>query len=134
MLRGFIVLHCTLPDHLIGSPLALSDKKYSEKAWVEYKDVKILQRPDVKFIQGTVAKVDCQTKTATIVNSSDKAELVEKYDFFVGATGLRRVWPVVPQSLTRKEYLLEAAKHIDAVTSSTDPVLIVGGGKTIAGL
>ncbi|ORY68444.1 uncharacterized protein BCR38DRAFT_335089 [Pseudomassariella vexata] len=114
--------------HVIGSPLALSDKAYAEKAWVGFKDVKILQRPDVRIVHGTVSKVDCKTKTATIVESSTQTESTENYDFFIAATGLRRAWPVVPQSLNRKAYLEEAGQHIDAVTNSTDPVLVVGGG------
>jgi hypothetical protein len=116
------------PDHVIGSPLALSDKKYAEKAWVEFKHVKILQRPDVRFIHGTVSKVDCEAKTATVLNPRTEAEQIESYDFFIAATGFRRVWPVVPQALDRKSYLEEAGRHIDAVTNSTDPVLVVGGG------
>ncbi|KAK6070595.1 hypothetical protein SCUP234_10073 [Seiridium cupressi] len=114
--------------HVIGSPLALADKKYAEKAWVEFKDVKILQRPDVQFVHGSVTKVDTATKTATLRESADLHERTETYDFFIGATGLRRAWPVVPQALTRKTYLIEAGRHIDAVTSSSDPVLVVGGG------
>ncbi|KAI1865779.1 hypothetical protein JX265_008102 [Neoarthrinium moseri] len=114
--------------HVIGSPLALADKKYAEKAWVEYKDVKILQRPDVQIVHGSVTKVDPTSKTATIRESSNNSERTESYDFFIGATGLRRVWPVVPQALSRKTYLTEVNRHIDAVTSSADPVLVVGGG------
>ncbi|KAK6216507.1 hypothetical protein LQW54_003513 [Pestalotiopsis sp. IQ-011] len=114
--------------HLIGSPLALSDKKYAEKAWVEYKDVKILQRPDVEFVQGSVVKVDTAAKTATIRENKDQHERTQTYDFFIGATGFRRVWPVVPTALSRKAYLIEAHRHIDAVTGSSDPVLVVGGG------
>lgn len=114
--------------HVIGSPLALSTKEYAQKAWVDYKHIKILQRPDVHFVHGSLRKVDCETKTATIQDSRTQSERIEKYDFFIGATGLRRVWPVVPQSLTREAYLEETGKHIDAVTSSSDPVLVVGGG------
>lgn len=103
-------------------------KEYSEKAWVEFKDIKILQRPNVQFIQGILSKVDPASKTATITERSTQAIRQEKYDFFLAATGLRRVLPVVPQSLSRKLYLQEAGKHIDAVSTSTAPVLVVGGG------
>jgi NADH dehydrogenase FAD-containing subunit len=108
--------------------LAFSDKKYAEKAWVDYKHVKILQRPDVEFVHGSVVKVDPETQTATIKEFGKDAERSEKYDFFIGATGLRRKFPVVPQSFTKKEYLEETGKHIDAVLNGTDPVLVVGGG------
>ncbi|ETS83918.1 hypothetical protein PFICI_05794 [Pestalotiopsis fici W106-1] len=114
--------------HLIGSPLAFSDKKYAEKAWVEYKDVKILQRPDVEFVHGSVVSIDPAAKTATIRESADQHERTQEYDFFIGATGFRRAFPVVPQAQSRKAWLIEANRHIDAVTSYSDPVLVVGGG------
>ncbi|KAK8123909.1 hypothetical protein PG999_003827 [Apiospora kogelbergensis] len=114
--------------HVIGSPLALSSKEYADKCWVDFADVKILQRPDVRFVHGRVQKVDPASRTATILDSASQTEQSETYDYFIAATGLRRVWPVVPQSLTRKTYLLEAGQHIDAVRSSAHPVLVVGGG------
>ncbi|KAI2468965.1 FAD/NAD(P)-binding domain-containing protein [Annulohypoxylon bovei var. microspora] len=114
--------------HVIGSPLALASTSYAEKAWVYYKNIPILQRPDVRFVHGTVSKVDPETKTATIVEQPNQEERAEAYDFFVAATGLRRVWPVVPQSAKKEDYLEEARRHISAVTNSTVPVLIVGGG------
>ncbi|KAI1213189.1 FAD/NAD(P)-binding domain-containing protein [Annulohypoxylon truncatum] len=114
--------------HVIGSPLALASATYAEKAWVYYKNIPILQRPDVRFVHGTVSKIDPETKTATIVEQPNQEERAEAYDFFVAATGLRRVWPVVPQSAKREDYLEEARRHISAVAKSTAPVLIVGGG------
>ncbi|KAK8108487.1 hypothetical protein PG984_014288 [Apiospora sp. TS-2023a] len=114
--------------HVIGSPLALSSKDYADKCWVDFADVKILQRPDVRFVHGRVRKVDPATRTATILESSSEQPTQETYDYFIAATGLRRAWPVVPQSLTRKTYLREAGGHIDAVRGSRYPVLVVGGG------
>ncbi|KAI2785522.1 FAD/NAD(P)-binding domain-containing protein [Daldinia loculata] len=114
--------------HVIGSPLALASNSYAEKAWVNFKNIPVLQRPDVRFVHGTVSKVDCENKIATIVEQPDQVSRDEVYDFFVASTGLRRVWPVVPQSARREDYLEEARRHIDAVTNSTAPVLIVGGG------
>ena len=80
------------------------------------------------FVQGSVVRVDCEAKTAVVADAITRAERTEKYDYFIAATGLRRVWPVVPQALSKKSYMLEVGKHIDAVTKSTDPVLVVGGG------
>ncbi|KAI0906557.1 hypothetical protein F4823DRAFT_606715 [Ustulina deusta] len=114
--------------HLIGSPLAMASRDYAEKAWVEYKHVKVLQRPNVTFVQGTVANVDCENKTATISERRTQKTRVESYDFFIAATGLRRAWPVVPQALTRETYLMEVGAHCDRVLNSTAPVLVVGGG------
>lgn len=108
----------------------MASKEYAEKAWVEYKHVKILQRPNVTFVQGTLANVDCENKRATILDRRTQKTRVESYDFFVAATGLRRVWPVVPQALTRETYLKEVGAHCDRVLNSTAPVLVVGGGET----
>ncbi|KAI0020859.1 FAD/NAD(P)-binding domain-containing protein [Xylariomycetidae sp. FL0641] len=119
--------------HVIGSPLALATRTYAEKAWVDYKDVKILQRPDVRFVHGTLVSIDPESKTATITergpdSSQTPTQSTVAYDFFIAATGLRRAWPVVPQALSRKAYLAEAGAHIDAVRGSRAPVLVVGGG------
>ncbi|KAI1778011.1 FAD/NAD(P)-binding domain-containing protein [Hypoxylon cercidicola] len=114
--------------HVIGSPLALASRSYAEKAWVKFKDIPVLQRPNVRFVHGTVSKISPENKTATILEQPNKVERPEVYDFFVAASGLRRVWPVVPQSATRDAYLEEAGRHINAVVNSTAPVLVVGGG------
>ncbi|KAI1098181.1 FAD/NAD(P)-binding domain-containing protein [Jackrogersella minutella] len=114
--------------HVIGSPLAMASSSYAEKAWTYFKDIPILQRPDVRFLHGTVSKVDPESKTATIIEQPNQEEQALAYDYFVAATGLRRVWPVVPQSAKKEDYLKEVRRHIDAVTNSTAPVLIVGGG------
>ncbi|KAI1124332.1 FAD/NAD(P)-binding domain-containing protein [Nemania abortiva] len=114
--------------HIIGSPLAMASREYADKAWVEYKHVKVLQRPNVTFVQGTITNVDCENKTATISERTTQKTRVESYDFFVAATGLRRVWPVVPQALTKEAYLTEVGAHCDRVLNSTAPVLVVGGG------
>ncbi|PNY26681.1 Thioredoxin reductase, partial [Tolypocladium capitatum] len=114
--------------HLIGSPLALADADYAKRAWVKFKDLSGLQSPQVKFAHGAVSSVDCEAKKATTVDDATKEVTTHDYDFFLAATGLRRVWPVVPQSLTRKQYLLEAEEHIHAVTNAQHGVVVVGGG------
>jgi NADH dehydrogenase FAD-containing subunit len=107
----------------------MASKEYAEKAWVEFKNVKVLQRPNVAFVHGTVTNVDCESKTATISERRTQKTRTERYDFFIAATGLRRVWPVVPQALTRENYLTEVGAHIERVLNSTAPVLVVGGGQ-----
>ena len=114
-------------DHIIGSPLALSSETYAAKAWVKFSDVAALQRPDVQVIQGKASQVDCEKKNAVIVTASDLT-LTLSYDYLVVATGVRRAWPVVPQSLRRKQYLFEAGDHITAVSKASRGVVVVGGG------
>lgn len=114
--------------HLIGSPLALADQTFAKKAWVKYSDIPALQHPNITVVQGTVASVDPAARTATVLDNATKLTATFEYDYFVCATGLRRVWPVVPQSLNRKQYLLEAEEHIYSVTNARHGVVVVGGG------
>lgn len=113
---------------MIGSPLALADAEYAKKVWIKFQDLPGLQTPQIKFIQASVSSVDCEAKTATTIDSTTKVASTHEYDYFVAATGLRRVWPVVPQSLTRKQYLLEVEEHIHSVASAQHGVVVVGGG------
>ncbi|SPO05618.1 related to pyridine nucleotide-disulphide oxidoreductase AMID-like [Cephalotrichum gorgonifer] len=114
--------------HLIGSPLAFASDSYAPQSWTRFVDIPALQTPAVRFVQGSVASVDPEAKTASIVNGVTKEVSVEGYDFLLAATGLRRVFPVQPQSLSRKAFLLEAEEHIHAVKNAVDGVVVVGGG------
>ncbi|KAK6226326.1 hypothetical protein QIS74_02373 [Colletotrichum tabaci] len=114
--------------HIIGTPLAFADSKYAAKSWVKFDDIPSLQRPNVRFVQGSVSKVDPATKTATVLDHVTKQPRDYSYDFLIAASGLRRVFPVVPQSLTRKQFLLEAEEQIRSVKNAPDGVVVVGGG------
>ncbi|KAK7414731.1 hypothetical protein QQX98_006415 [Neonectria punicea] len=114
--------------HLIGSPLALADSDYAKKNWVKFSDIKALQFPSFKVIHGSVSSVDPASKTATISDHLTKELSTQQYDYFVAASGLRRVWPVVPQATTRKAYLLEAEQQIYNVENAKHGVVVVGGG------
>lgn len=82
----------------------------------------------VKVLQGSVTSVDPASRTATVVDHATGLAATHEYDYFVAATGLRRVWPVVPQALGRKQYLIEAGEHIHTVANARDGVVVVGGG------
>ncbi|KAK4938180.1 hypothetical protein LTR10_021339 [Elasticomyces elasticus] len=112
--------------HLIGSPLALASQEYAAKAWTKFSKLPALK--DVRFIQGTVETVDCKKKQAAITETATQSLLELDYDFLVAATGLRRVWPVVPQTHTRETYLSEVGNHIDAVRMAKEGVVVIGGG------
>ncbi|KAK4124324.1 FAD/NAD(P)-binding domain-containing protein [Parathielavia appendiculata] len=114
--------------HLIGSPLALASDAYTEKAWVKYDDIPALRSPNIRVLQGSVKAVDPRQKIATFAAHGSGETLELQYDYFVAATGLRRAWPVVPQSLRRKQFLFEAGDHISAATAAKHGVVIVGGG------
>jgi hypothetical protein len=121
-----LIVQCA--DHLIGSPLALASESYSAKAWQKFEGIPALQIPTISWTQGSAVKVDSSKKTAMISNSKSGEQYEEKYDYLIAASGLRRVWPVSPQSTTREKYLCEAKEHIDLVKNARDGVVVIGGG------
>jgi NADPH-dependent 2,4-dienoyl-CoA reductase/sulfur reductase-like enzyme len=118
----------TTTDHTIGSPLALSSPDYATKAWRKFDDIAALQHPNVKITQGSLTSIDPDRRVAKINLSSSGETQEDRYDFFIAATGLQRVWPVVPQSLTKEKYLAETADHIECVTTASHGTVVVGGG------
>ncbi|KAK1753394.1 apoptosis-inducing factor 2 [Echria macrotheca] len=116
--------------HLIGSPLALADEQYAPKAWVKYADIPALQtRSNIKVLHGSIQSVDPEQKKAKFIARGMGVAATElTYDYLVVASGLRRVWPVVPQSSRRKQYLFEVGDHIRAATVGRHGVVVVGGG------
>ncbi|RMZ78272.1 hypothetical protein DV736_g6693, partial [Chaetothyriales sp. CBS 134916] len=114
--------------HLIGTPLAFASKEYAPNAWVKFEDIPALKHPSVRWLQGSLKKIDSQDRRAVILNSKDSKEYELQYDYFLAATGLRRAWPAVPVSLRRKEYVLETSAHVDTVQNASHGVVVVGGG------
>ena len=119
-----------LTDHTIGSPLALASESYAQKCWVKYDEIPALRSPNIRVLQGTMQSVNQSRKVATYVKRGGTETSELQYDYFVAAAGLRRVWPVVPQSLRKKQYLFEVGDHIRATTKAKHGVVVVGGGKS----
>jgi NADH dehydrogenase FAD-containing subunit len=115
-------------DHLIGSPLALASEQYASKCWVKFEDCAALQHPAIKILQGSVQKVDSDELKATILDHGSSNPRDISYDFLIAATGLRRSWPVVPQALTRAEYIAEMKSNTRAVQDAKEGVVVIGGG------
>ena len=118
-----------LPDHLIGSPLALADDKYAPNAWHRFADIPALQHSNLQFLHGSIEALNNEEKVAHIKAHNGPSQDLS-YDYFIAATGLRRVWPTVPQTLTKKKYLLETQGHIDQVRSAEQGVVVIGGGES----
>lgn len=87
-----------------------------------------MRAPGLSWAQGSVSKVNTEDKVVTIADKISGKEYDESYDYLVIATGLRRQWPAVPQSLTRKAYLAETGKHIEEVKAAKEGVVVIGGG------
>lgn len=113
--------------HTIGSPLALADVNYGDKAWTKYEDIPAIQHKSVRVMQGSVSNLDCANKLATIQTAAGDISTVE-YDYAVCCSGLRRDHPTVPQQLNKVEYLKECKEHIDSVRAVEESIIIIGGG------
>ena len=88
-----------------------------------------VQAPNIHIVHGSVQEVNCENKIATVA-THEGGVLKLDYDFLVVASGLRRVWPVIPQSLKKKQYLLEVGDHIRSVANFKHGVAVVGGGES----
>ncbi len=95
---------------------------------MKYENIPALQIPKIRIIQGSVRCLNTSSKIASVAVHNSTEELHLEYDYLVAATGLRRAWPVVPQSLRRKQYLLEVGAHIRNVQDAKHGVVVVGGG------
>ncbi|OGM49226.1 apoptosis inducing factor [Aspergillus bombycis] len=114
--------------HLIGSPKALACDKFASKTWTRFCDIPALKSPNLQIVRGSVNTVDFQNKVAQILDFETQETRQEKYDFFIAGTGLRRVFPTVPQSLKREEFLKEVLSHKEAIRGADDGVVVIGGG------
>lgn len=93
---------------------------------MKFADIPALQVPNLNIVQGSVASVDCERKFVAVQRNG--TETRKSYDCLIAATGLRRVFPVVPQSLTTKTYLSECGEQIAAIKASREAIVVVGGG------
>lgn len=112
--------------------MAFADENYASKCWVKYEDVPALQQSpnNIRILRGSVQSIDQERKVAKVLGAESGPEATElKYDYLIAAAGLRRVFPVVPQSLLRKQYIFEASEHIQAATANRHGVAVVGGGE-----
>ncbi|KIW00354.1 uncharacterized protein PV09_08066 [Verruconis gallopava] len=114
--------------HLIGCPLAFCSSDYAPKIWHKFEDIPALRHPSIRWTRGSVVKVDTNALTAKIRHAGSDIESQHAYDYLIAASGLRRAFPVVPQSLTRKQYLLETADHARKVQQTKNGVAVIGGG------
>jgi len=87
-----------------------------------------LRAPGVRWIQGSIVGVDCASKTVSFKRLHHTDLIIEEYDFFIAATGIKRQWPSAPQSLTRKEYIIEANDHAHVARNALQGVAVIGGG------
>lgn len=126
--------NAVVPDHLIGTPKSLACEKMATESWTRFQDIPALKSPNFKIIQGSVSKVDCAAKVAHITDTTTKSTITEPYDYLIVASGLRRVYPTVPESLQRDDFLEEARKHAENVRNAQGVVIVGGGARFSSGI
>ncbi|KAM3424640.1 hypothetical protein BST61_g6628 [Cercospora zeina] len=114
--------------HLIGSPLAFASEEAAKTFWRKYSDIPSLQHPNVRFTQASVQRIDPDRMVATLKDLKNGEATEHSYDYVIAATGLRRPWPTVPQSLTQDKYMQETSDHVKLVRNAGEGVVVVGGG------
>lgn len=70
-------------------------------------------------------------RASLLPHNKDNCVVEHDYDYLIAATGLRRVWPTVPQAVDRESYLDEAHGHIDLVRCAEHGIVVVGGGMRV---
>ncbi|KAL0254449.1 hypothetical protein SLS55_009924 [Diplodia seriata] len=114
--------------HLISTPLAHASTDFAPKAWAKFEDVAALRAPGVRHLHGRVVSVDCAKKSAVVAKAASGEQIEEPYDFLIVGSGLRRAWPVVPQSLDKASYLAEVGAHIQRLKDAREGIVVIGGG------
>jgi apoptosis-inducing factor 2 len=112
----------------MGAPLGQVSRPYAHEFWLRFEDVKQDRFADehVRFVQGTAASLDAQTKSLTY-QLPDGSPVSEPYDVLVVAAGIRRASPIIPQSKDGATYRAESDAFIDQLESA-QRIVIVGGG------
>lgn len=117
----------------MGTPIIHVNHSITEEAWVRFDTIPALKRDNVQIHQGSLVEIDPLQKRAfwqPSKPSQDEADRMIQYDYLIMATGLKRDWPIVPASKTRKQYIQDAKNHISQIKGCIDhPVVVVGGGK-----
>ncbi|KAK2603695.1 hypothetical protein QQS21_004169 [Conoideocrella luteorostrata] len=119
--------------HTVGAPLALADPKYASKFWTLTHDIPGLKHPWVTFIHGSACAVDVQGKKLTLLASGSAKRSSLQYSYLIVASGLRRPWPVVPQSLRKLDYENEAVGHVERLKEGGE-IVVIGGGAVGVGI
>lgn len=87
-----------------------------------------MQHPSIRWTRGSVTKIDPDSSVASVRDFTAGEDVQIPYDYFIGATGLKRNFPVVPETLTRSEYLEETSGHVQSVEAAKDGIVVIGGG------
>ena len=113
----------------MGSPLSILCREFSREAWLRYKGIPYLQRESINVLRGQAQEINATKRTATYLDSSNTIRTIS-YDVLVLANGLQRPWPVVPDALTKAEYL-DGGDRYALRLAAAERVAVVGGGKLV---
>jgi NADH dehydrogenase FAD-containing subunit len=106
----------------------MADTSFATRAWMRFTDLAALKTPRVNFTQASVVRVNLGSKTVKAKIAGSDIEINEPYDYLLAASGLRRGWPVVPQSLHKENYLNEYMARATSIQKGKHGVIVIGGG------
>lgn len=72
--------------------------------------------------------MDPDRMAAQVQDSKTGKQVDTSYDYFVAATGLKRNYPVVPETTSRTNYITETGDHATSIKNATSGVVVIGGG------
>ncbi|RJE18144.1 Pyridine nucleotide-disulfide oxidoreductase [Aspergillus sclerotialis] len=92
--------------HTMGAPLAHSSSSYASTAWKAFNEIPSLGDNGISVLRGRASSLNPADKVLRFKESASGSEREVEYDYLVAATGLKREWPVVLGSLTRRDICL----------------------------
>ena len=117
--------------HTVGAPLAHTAKQHVVSFWKEFSALKELRHPSLTTARGRIDQLDCEARRANLTNLTSGVTSHLDYDHVLVATGLRRQWPIVPESHSKDRYVMDALQHINTLEASKR-VVVIGGGVLIS--
>ncbi|TVY39017.1 Apoptosis-inducing factor-like protein B [Lachnellula occidentalis] len=117
--------------HTMGSPLVCASESFASEAWRKFDEIPLINRHNVRSIQGRASAIDMSSRIATYQENSSGPVKQISYDYLVVATGTQRSWPVVPRALNRSGFLRDIQDHTSSIRDAKRAV-VVGGGVYLA--
>ncbi|USP74636.1 hypothetical protein yc1106_01910 [Curvularia clavata] len=112
--------------HLMGSPLVQTDSEFARESWLRFKDIELLNRSDVRILQGKANDLDVCNQVLDYTAIDGEKQRLE-YDYAVLASGIRRSWPVAPRTMSKDAFLDDTSSQIRNLSAAAT-IVVLGGG------
>lgn len=110
----------------MGSPLVQTDSEFARESWLRFKDIEVLNRSDVRILQGKANDLDVCNQVLDYTGIDGERQRLE-YDYAVLASGIRRSWPVAPRTMSKDAFLDDTSSQIRNLSAAAT-IVVLGGG------